>query len=173
LENHKEANVHRKEALSFLNFLLSKNVLHILSGTTSEIIDDSKQVIQIQKNLIPLAFNKVLISGHLKSKKRNQLISSSFHVKMYENGFGIFENNGTKLVDAWLFIPTMKFLVIILKDQLSFDISILPYAQMTFKAKSIEDRRLWITELEQLKNYVNLKEDPSLVSTSWFKRHFF
>jgi len=173
LENHKEANVHRKEALSFLNFLLSKNVLHILSGTTSEIIDDPKQVIQIQKNLIPMAFNNVLISGKLKSKKRNQLTLHSFHVKMYENGFGIFEKNGTKLIDAWLFVPSMKFLVTILKDQLSFDISILPYAQMTFKTKTTEDRKLWISELEKVKNYVDIKEDPSLASASWFKRHFF
>lgn len=173
LENNKDAKVDRIQAVNFLNLLFLQNIFIVISGPTSGIADDSKQVIQIQKNIIPLAFGKTLISGKLQKKKRFQIISKKYQVVLYDSGFGIFDGN--RLVDSWLFVPNMKFQVTALSDQISFDISLLPYAQMTFSTKSNEERKYWVKELEILNQFVDLNEEKVLVhtSSSWFKKHFF
>jgi hypothetical protein len=143
-------------------------MFYVLNGT-QVIHDDAKQLIQLQKSLIPIGFGKVLNFGFVKQIGRWS--ASKRFIVLYEEGLAVFSNN--RLIEALVFVPTVKYFLSTQKDGVSFTLSILPYFQMTLTSTK-EDCKTWIEKFEQVGKYVEIKqEDIERTSSMRWKTRLF
>jgi len=146
----KEGKSSRKQVVSWLNKMLEKRFFYILTGQT-HITDDHKQYIQLQKSLVPIGFGKVLHEGDV--KKPGKLLTASRHLVLYEEGLAVFHKN--RLLEALVFVPTMKYIITSRCEQGSFALSIPPYCTLKVNTQDKE----WVEQFKKLDKYFDVRKE--------------